>query len=596
MRLWPSGVLRGMRIAGRLAWRASRARSLAVLVSIPVEVLSFVGFGLAIRSFFDTAVGARSDGTAVAAGLVAFTFGLQQVIRQLQGNYVQQVNEQAGLLVDAEVLRTTAGLPGLEHLERPGYLDRVSRVRGQGVWIIDSFWSTLLSAGQVVRLVSVAVLLAVVHPLLVLIGAAAFAPVLLQRVGERKVRRALLAAAEDSRLDDHLLRLRLDPVTAREVVVSGAAPVLEQHSAQARQAATRRESRAQAASALLSLTGWAVFLLAYVGGLAVVASLVLNQSHTLGDLMMVLTLAIGLKSQIEGMLFTLTLVQRGSHVLDSYLWLLDYARTTRPGSGGPPHTLRRGIALEGVSFTYPGTDAAVLSDVDLTLPAGSLVAVVGAHGSGKTTLVKLLSGFYPPTRGAVTVDGTDLRTLDTHAWQQRITAAYQNFARFELSARDSVRIGDLRREPDDEAVWQALRDAEADGVVASLPEGLEARLGRRFGGADLSVGQWQRIALARACVRQEPLLVVLDEPTASLDAVSEYAVFSRQVAMARRTAAVTGAVTILVTHRFSTVTMADLILVLADGRIVERGNHADLLRTDGVYAKLFRLQQASYAG
>jgi ATP-binding cassette, subfamily B, bacterial len=587
----PRLPLRGLRATGRLAWRADRPRSIAVLVSIPVEVVAFVGFGLAIRHFFDAAVDEESRAAVAAAGVIALTYSLLMTVRQVQGNLVQHIDAEAGVLVDAEIIGITSGQPGLEHLERPEYLDRVNRVRGQGAWIVDSFWSTLLAAGQAVRLGAVAVLLAAVHPALLFIVGAAAAPVLLQRVGERRVRRAMLAAAEDSRLAEHLMRLRLDPVTAREVMVTGAAPMLEGLSVAARHAAARREWRAQWAGGLIALAGWAVFLAAYVGGLAVIAELVLRRSHSLGELIMVLTLSIQLKTQIEGLLFTLSLSQRGAHVLNSYLWLLDVVRCESPGTAAPPDVLRQGIALHGVGFTYPGTGTEVLSDLDLELRPGSLVAVVGEHGSGKTTLVKLLSGFYPPTRGMVTVDGVDLRSIDLRAWQQRTVAAYQRFVRFELTMRSSVEIGDVVRMVAEEEIWRALDDADAAGIARSLPDGLDTRVGRHFGATDLSTGQWQRVALARACVRRDPLLVVLDEPTASLDPVSEQAVFARQVDVARRSSITTDPVVLLVTHRFSTVVMADVILVLQDGRIVERGDHETLLRADGAYAALFRLQQ-----
>src|SRR5262249_1959991 len=253
--------------------------------------------------------------------------------------------------------------------------------------------------------------------------------------------------------------------------------------------------------------------------------------------------------------------------------------------------LERGIRLEGVSFTYPGTDRPVLDGVDLLLPAGKTIALVGDNGAGKTTLVKLLCRFYEPTAGGILVDDVALADLPVDAWRGRISAGFQDFARLQLVAREAIGVGDVTRLGSDEAIRGALDRAAAAELPAALPRGLDTQLGREFeGGVDLSHGQWQKVALGRAMMRPAPLLLVLDEPTASLDAPTEHALFERFAGAARRAAAGSGAVTILVSHRFSTVRMADLILVVAGGRIAEAGDHAALMRAGGIYAQLFELQ------
>ena len=238
-----------------------------------------------------------------------------------------------------------------------------------------------------------------------------------------------------------------------------------------------------------------------------------------------------------------------------------------------PVRLHRGLNLEGVSFTYPGTARPVLEGVTLDLPAGGTVALVGENGAGKTTLVKLLCGLYTPTRGRVLVDGIDLRRLDPAAWRTRTAAGFQDYARFMLLARELIGVGDLRA-VDDPAAAAALERAAATDVLAQLAAGLETQLGRYFrpgvgqaaaAALVLSDGQWQKLALGRALMRPAPLLLVLDEPTASLDAPSEHALFERFAGAARRTAAATGGVTVLVSHRFATVRMADRIVVLDAG-------------------------------
>jgi ATP-binding cassette subfamily B protein len=256
--------------------------------------------------------------------------------------------------------------------------------------------------------------------------------------------------------------------------------------------------------------------------------------------------------------------------------------------------LRTGIRLESVDFAYPGSDEPVLRGIDLDLPAGSTVAIVGENGAGKTTLAKLLTGMYPPDSGRILVDGTDLETIPPDRWRERTTAVFQDFLRLSLEAREVVGVGDLPRSGDEEAVAAAVRRGGAQGVVDRLPDGLATPLGRWFtGGHELSGGQWQRLALARGQMRAAPLLTVLDEPTASLDAVAEARLFAR-FAEVSRTAREAGGVTVLISHRFSTVRMADLIVVLDDGRVIEAGDHDTLLRTGGTYAQLFTLQEHAY--
>jgi ATP-binding cassette subfamily B protein len=248
-----------------------------------------------------------------------------------------------------------------------------------------------------------------------------------------------------------------------------------------------------------------------------------------------------------------------------------------------------------VSFAYPGNDNLVLTNVDLFLPAGRTVAIVGDNGAGKTTLVKLLCRFYEPTTGSIAVDGTSLVRLPIDLWRSRISAGFQDFGRLQLLAREAIGVGDVERLEFDADILAALERAAAAELPAALPRGLDTQLGRDFkGGVDLSQGQWQKVALGRAMMRTSPLLVILDEPTASLDAPTEHALFERFAGAASRAAAGSGAITILISHRFSTVRMADMILVVAGGQVVEVGDHAALVRAGGLYAQLYEIQSRAY--
>jgi ATP-binding cassette subfamily B protein len=277
------------------------------------------------------------------------------------------------------------------------------------------------------------------------------------------------------------------------------------------------------------------------------------------------------------------------------MWLEDYAAAVDARSDGtPPHRLTRGIHLDHVSFRYPGSDRLVLDDVTLDLPAGSVVAIVGDNGAGKTTLVKLLARMYDPDSGRIDVDGVDLATVSVPEWRRRLAGAFQDFFRFELRAQQSVGVGELERLDDRPAAERAVARGGAGDVVERLPSGLDTQLGPSWdGGVEVSFGQWQRLALARGFMRDEPLLLVLDEPTAALDAETEHALFE-QFASAAREEVANGRVTVLVSHRFSTVRMADLIVVLDGAHVAEVGSHAELMARGGRYAELYGIQSAAF--
>ncbi|MFN2503082.1 MAG: ABC transporter ATP-binding protein, partial [Acidimicrobiales bacterium] len=258
---------------------------------------------------------------------------------------------------------------------------------------------------------------------------------------------------------------------------------------------------------------------------------------------------------------------------------------TAPADGLPTSEIR----FEGVSFRYPGRPDHVFDGLDLEIPAGRSLAIVGPNGAGKTTLVKLLARLYDPTGGRVTVDGTDLATIDARAWQGRIAAIFQDFVHYELSAADNVGFGAVERAADRDALAAAAERADAGEIIGRLPAGWDTVLSRRTAaGAELSGGQWQRVALARAlfAVDAGASVLILDEPTAALDVRAEAAFYDRFLEITR------GITTILISHRFSTVRRADRIVVIEGGRVTETGDHDSLLAAAGRYARMFRLQAA----
>jgi ATP-binding cassette subfamily B protein len=253
-----------------------------------------------------------------------------------------------------------------------------------------------------------------------------------------------------------------------------------------------------------------------------------------------------------------------------------------------PRPVVRGFEFRNVSFTYPGTNRRILSDFNFTLQPGERVALIGENGQGKTTIVKLITRLYDPTEGQILLDGVDLREYDLDDLHAEIGVIFQDFMRYEMTARENIEVGRIEVPHSIEEIEYAAEKSLAAGVVAKLQGGYDQMLGRRFeGGVDLSGGEWQKLALARAYLRDAQLLI-LDEPTAALDAKSEMEVFERFAELTE------GKMALLISHRFSTVRMADRIVVLEAGRLVEEGSHSQLMALDARYAAMFEMQAASY--
>ena len=399
--------------------------------------------------------------------------------------------------------------------------------------------------------------------------------------------------AQSDRLNRHLFTVATTAPPGKEVRVTGIGPRLVVD----RRAAWERwygpVARVRWGSAVWHTLAWAVFGGAFVGAVVFVSS---GLDAPPADVLLVLAAGSRLAAYIGATAgeigFLRGIWMDGSRRL---AWLEDYAAAlTADHDVAVPSRLDQGITFEHVSFAYPGTTTLVLEDVDLTLPAGAVVAVVGENGAGKTTLVKLLSKLYEPTSGRILVDGAELSGMPAEEWRERLAGAYQDFFRFELRARQSVGVGDIPRVDELAPVVTAVGRAGAEDVVEKLNGGLETQLGPTWPeGVEVSFGQWQKLALARGFMRDEPLVLVLDEPTAALDAETEHALFERYAAGARGVGE-DGRITILVSHRFSTVRMADLIVVLDGARVVEVGTHDDLLARRGPYAELYGIQASAY--
>jgi ATP-binding cassette subfamily B protein len=550
-----------------------------------------------------------------AGGLLALAAGVGLLNTLYYLDFLFAVAEKAGLEANRRLMRLIGGVPGLAHHELPEYLKELDTLREQRGGLA---WMTNATAGMVrvvVGLTASVALLGALNPALLLLPLFGFGSFWAGRKAQVLQHAAAEATAEAERRRRHLFELGTSAAAGKELRVFGLpGALISRHHASAADVIRVRD-RADWQGAALAALGALLFVAGYLGAIALVLREALDGRATAGDVVLAVGLAAGMGNVVAtavaygtSFLFYLRVAQR-------YLWLSDYAAgqrralaalapgaaTSAPGAAPEspplPERLARGIELRDVTFRYPGAadGRPVLDGVSLTLPAGGVVALVGENGAGKTTLVKLLCRFYEPDGGEVLVDGADLRRVPVEAWRARTSATFQDFARFELLARETVGVGHLPRIDDPAAVEAALRRAAADDVVAALPQGLETQLGKAWpGGAELSGGQWQKLALGRGMMRPRPLLLVFDEPTAALDPQTEHALFERLAAAARDGGGSAGTVTILVSHRFSTVRMADKIVVLDGGRIREEGAHAELMRRDGIYAELYRLQSRAY--
>jgi ATP-binding cassette, subfamily B, bacterial len=586
------GALRTMWRTMRHAFRAEPA--MAVL-SLVLSVLSVVpGSLLAVwLKFVVDGVTQHNRGLLLAGAIgVAASAIAIWLLRLASSRVTRRFRMKVALSLETYVAELQASIDTIEHQERPEYLDRLAVLR-ESVYQLDHMLLALMDTiSAVASLVMTIAVLMTVSPLMALLAVFAIPSVVVSSWRSAAMRRAEEAAAPDQRLYRHLFTLGTTPGPAKELRVTG-----NQQDVTARWSAGWHDwyrviSAAQWAGGAWLAAAWGVFGAAYAGS---VYWTVYGLHASAGDVVLVVTAGGRLGQYVAMTVGEVDFVRLWLDACRRLGWLENYAAIHRGSADRPaPARLADGVALENVTFCYPGTTEPVLTDVSLSIPAGSVVAVVGENGAGKSTLVKLLCGFYQPTRGKITVDGTDLRRIKPEDWRGRLSGAFQDFARLEFRARHSVGLGDLDHLDDTVAVAAAVDRAGATDVVERLSGGLDTQLGASWpGGTDLSFGQWQKVALARGFMRERPLLAILDEPTAALDAETEHALFERYADQARESRA-DGRITVLVSHRFSTVRMADLIIVIKDGRVAEYGSHDQLVALHGTYADLYAIQASAY--
>ena len=526
--------------------------------------------------------------TAIALGIsAAGTWFLRTTSTRVQRRFRDKIT----IALESHVARLQATIATIAHQEVPEYLDRIAMLRDQ-VFVLDHMYMAVFSmAGWILRLAVTIALLVSVHPALALLTVFALPTVFTSTWRPGVERAAQERAAPFYRLARHLFATATTAPPAKEVRLTGIGDRLMRERRAAWQSGHGPIAAARWGSMTWHTLAWAIFAAGYVGSVVFVAA---GLHASAGAVLLVLAAGARLSAYVGATVGELGFL-RGFWVYGArrLAWLEDYAASLAPTAELPaPERLERGIRFEHVSFAYPGTDRLALEDVSLDLPAGSVVAVVGENGAGKSTLVKLIAKMYEPTSGQILIDDVPLTRITAETWRTKMAGAFQDFFRFEFRARHSVGVGDVPRLDDEPAVMTAVARAGATEVISQLGAGLDTQLGPTWpSGVEVSFGQWQRVALARGFMRDRPLVLVLDEPTAALDAETEQALFERY-ADAANTA--DGRITILVSHRFSTVRMASLIVVLQGARVAEVGSHDELLARGRQYAELYGIQAAAY--
>jgi ATP-binding cassette subfamily B protein len=542
----------------------------------------------------------RTEVIAAALGLGVSAVGTW-FLRVTSDRVQRRFRDRLTIALESHVAKLQATVATIAHHERPEYLDRLAVLRDQ-VFVLDHMYMSMFSTcGWILRLGVTVVLLMSIHPLLALLAAFALPTVLTSTWRPGIERAAEEQGASANRLARHLFTVATTAPPGKEVRVTRIGNRLVQLRREAWERWYGPVASARWGSAAWHTVAWLIFGAGYIGAVVFVT---VGLHGSSGQVLLVLAAGSRLSAYIGATVGEIGFL-RGVWLDGSVrlAWLEDYAASLIEHTDTPaPDRLADGIRLEHVSFAYPGTERLVLDDVSLDLKQGSVVAIVGENGAGKSTLVKLLARLYQPDNGRIVVDGIDLARIPVDDWRAHLAGAFQDFFRFEFHARHTVGLGDVPRLDDEAAVVTAVNRAGADDVIERLAAGLETQLGPTWpSGVEVSFGQWQKLALARGFMRDHPLLLVLDEPTAALDAETEHALFERYAAAARSARhdgssgnANPGQITILISHRFSTVRMADQIVVLDGARVAEVGTHEALMAKGGQYAELYGIQAAAY--
>jgi ATP-binding cassette, subfamily B, bacterial len=577
----------------QLVWRASKGLSLA-LAALTVSGALFPVFAAYAGKRIVDAVVAGDVGAAVRWVLVELAFVSAVTLTQRGLSFVHAVlGARLGIEVNLAIMKQSVGLE-LHHFESSVFYDQLTRARREAatrpLQLAANVFGLLQYALSLVGYVALLFRFSPLAALGLLVATIPAALVEIRYAARTYGLRNVQSTA--TRQLDYLQHVLTNDEHAKEVKLLGIGPLFMDRYRGTAEDLYRAERSLSLRHTLVTqgatLLGSAAFYAVY----AVIALTAALGRLTLGNMTMYVMAFREAQQSFRNALATLAFVYEHSlYMSNLFRFLAVRPRRRAPAAAPPtsPPTRARGIEFVDVGFRYPSTGRWALRHLDLRLESGKSLALVGANGAGKSTLVKLLTGLYEPSEGRILLDGRDLASWDEGALHARLGVVFQDFNQFQLTLRENVALGSVDHRTDEGRIRRALARSGAAELASRLADGLDAQLGGWFdGGAELSGGQWQRVALARAFMREEADILVLDEPTATLDAEAEHALFERFQELAR------GRTTLLISHRFATVRTADRIVVLEQGRVLEDGSHDELMGSGGAYARLFALQAEAY--
>ncbi|APR84392.1 ABC transporter, ATP-binding/permease protein [Minicystis rosea] len=576
----------------KLVWRSSPGGSVALGALTLVAAILPLGIAYVGKAIVDAVV-ARSTEAALRWVLVELALMAAQglVLRSL-GLVRSLLGARLGIDINVAILEKALTLD-LRHFEDPEFYDRLTRARR------EASSRPLSVVTETFQLVQNAITLAGYAALLLRFSSLAVLGLVLAAIPATVVEMKFSSTAfrlrnwrsPEARRMNYLEYVLANDNHAKEVKLFGLGPILlerfkklgESFYAEDRALAIRRAAWAFLLALLATI--------AFYGAYAAMAVTAARGALSLGNMVLYVAAFRQGQQAFQSILTAIGGMYEDNLYMSNLFAYLSFDTESKPLPALPEGTKSsaHGIRFEDVGFRYPGQEKWALRHIDITIPAGESLALVGHNGAGKTTFIKLLTRLYEPTEGRILLDGRDLRAWEPEALRRRIGVVFQDFNQYQLNLRDNVGLGSVDHRDDETRIHRAVDRGGATEVVAGIKGGLDAQLGRWFkDGVELSGGQWQKVALARAFMREEADILVLDEPTAALDALAEHAVFERFRALAE------GRTTILISHRFPTVRMADRIVVIEGGRLLEEGTHDELLARGGRYAELFALQAKGY--
>lgn len=585
MRAVASEVLRVM----RTSWRAAPGYTLLALALEPVTVISVTGTAIAQRALVNTQPGAGIFTLIVLALGGGIAFAAWLALNRLQENLRNLVVDHAVPELHAQILRLIDERASFEDIGSAEYADNLELVRRDVHRTAAFAWDVYHAVAVMAGLAISVWLLVTIDIRLIGVTVAVALSLVVSFFAARRSVTETQSLAVLRREERYLHESCVLPQSVQETRSYDAESYFSERSDELWRRIAQRALRTRLVDSLWTGASMVLVGVALVFGVVLLRAGVLDGHNSIGDVVLLVTLTIGLRGQLEAMVQQLNSIAQSYSSLSAIAFIRSRARRgVLPTS--VPTRLERGIEVHDLSFSYAGSDSYSLQGVTLTIPQGTVLAIVGRNGAGKSTLANLLLGILSPSNGAILIDG---KPLSPDEWRSASSGAFQDFMKPRFTLREAVGLAATDGIADDERVRNAMQAAGGTRLLTSLPDGIDTVLSER-NGTSLSHGQWQTLALARSEMRAKPLLVVLDEPSSALDAHAEHELFTSFITRGRQAGTERGTISVVISHRYSAAYLADLILVVENGCLLEHGSHADLMAQGGEYRSMYELQREAY--